>query len=1043
MRYSSVALRTAIALTLACATTAAFAQTDDLSAPDYLREVRPILAGSCFPCHGMDAGTREGGLRLDLAETARQGGDSGDPAIVPGDPTASQLIERIATDDQSLRMPPADAKPPLSAEQIDVMRRWIAAGAPYRQHWALVPPEKLAVPQPISGGAGTNEIDGFVQTRLQQEGLSPSPQASRETLLRRLYLDLIGLPPSPEEVEAFLADESAGAYARQVEKLLASEHFGEKWARHWLDLARYADSDGYEKDLPRKQYLWRDWVINAINADMPYDQFIVEQVAGDLLPNAAQDQRVATGLLRNGMVNEEGAIIYEQFRMEGLIDRMDCIGKAVLGLTIQCAQCHTHKYDPISHEEYYRLLSFINNDYEAISWVYSDDQLKRIAAIHAADRKLEEQLKGAHPDWPARLAAWENGARTDADAWAVLPPIEPEWLGGLAHPSALPDHSVITLGFRPEAGHLVVMGETKTTGVTSLRLDALTHGDLPFGGPGRSVRGTFAISEVAVEARPLDKPDAAYEAVKVADVTADFAEAERQLVAPFRRSDDDKRTVGPAKYLADGTEETAWGADRGPGRRHQDLAAHLKFEKPLSHPAGTRFKITLKFNHGGPDHHGRSNNFLGRFRLSVTDAGKPLEPLPHFIVETLNTPPEKRTAEQTQKLFTFWRERQPEFADGNTAIDKAWADHPEGETVLNLAARLPEDYRQTAILDRGDWQKPTTPVTPGVPAALHPLPADAELSRLTFARWLVDRRSPTAARVAVNRVWQSIFGVGIVETVEDFGVRASEPSHPELLDWLAVDFMDHNWRLKHLLRGIVTSATYQQDSRLTAELAEIDPKNRLLARGPRFRMDAEVARDSVLTAAGLLNRQLRGPSFFPPVPESMFTTSFIPVDFWNTAPPPERYRRSLYVFRRRSMPDPVLSSFDAPNGDFACPRRARSNTPLAALTALNEPVFVDASRALALRILREAGADDRERANYAFGLCTNRTPDDAEVDEVLSLLKSQRARIAEGWLSPRAIATGKHDELPDLPEGVSPADAAAWTIVARVLLNLDETFTKG
>jgi hypothetical protein len=1031
-----------MALSFACATGICFAQMDDSPAPDYLREVRPILAESCFPCHGMDEGTREGGLRLDLAETAQQGGDSGDPAIVPGDPTASQLIERIATDDDSLRMPPADVKPPLSAEQIDVLRRWIAAGARYRQHWALVPPEMLTVPEVSHGSAAVNEIDRFVHARLQQEGLTPAPKASREALLRRLYLDLIGLPPSPEEVEAFLADESPDAYERQVERLLASEHFGEKWGRHWLDLARYADSDGYEKDLPRTQYLWRDWVINAINADMPYDQFIIEQVAGDLLPNATQDQRVATGFLRNGMVNEEGAIIYEQFRMEGLVDRMDCIGKAVLGLTIQCAQCHTHKYDPISHEEYYRLLSFINNDYEAISWVYSDEQLKKIAAIHEEDRKLERQLKQEHPDWQARLAAWEEKVRPDADAWKVLPPIEPEWLGGLAHPQALPDNSVITLGFRPENGDLVVMGESALEKVTALRLDALTHGDMPFGGPGRSARGTFAVSEVIVEARPLNKPEAPWERVAIADVTADFAESEHQMGAPWRRDDNDKRVVGPAKYLADGKDDTAWGADRGPGRRHQDLTAHLKFEKPLAHPGGTRFKINLKFAHGGPDHHGRTNNFLGRFRLSVTDSERALAPLPDFVCKTLNTSPEQRTAEQQRKLFTFWRERQPEFVEAKAAIDKVWADHPEGETVLNLAERLPEHRRQTAILDRGDWQKPTTPVEPGVPAALHPLPVDAQPNRLTFARWLVDRRSPTAARVAVNRVWQSVFGVGIVETVEDFGVRASEPSHPELLDWLAVDFMENGWSLKHLLREIVTSATYQQDSRFTTELAERDPKNRLLARGPRFRMDAEAARDAVLTAAGLLNRQLRGPSFFPPVPESIFTTSFIPVDFWNTAPPPERYRRSLYVFRRRSMPDPVLSSFDAPNGDFACPRRARSNTPLAALTALNEPVFVDASRALALRVLREAGADDRERAKYAFNLCTNRTPDEAEVDEVLSLLKSQRARIADGWLSPRAIATGKHDELPELPEGVSPADAAAWTIVARVLLNLDETFTK-
>jgi hypothetical protein len=465
-------------------------------------------------------------------------------------------------------------------------------------------------------------------------------------------------------------------------------------------------------------------------------------------------------------------------------------------------------------------------------------------------------------------------------------------------------------------------------------------------------------------------------------------------------------------------------------------------EKPLAEPAGTRLKITLRFSHGGSDPHGRSNNFLGRFRLSTTGTDKPLKPLPNFVVEALNTPADKRTAQQNERLFTFWRETEPSFADSNAAIDKVWSEHPEGETVLNLKARLPEHHRTTYILVRGNWQKPTKEVQPGVPSALHPLPDGAPLNRLTFARWLVDPKSPTTARVEVNRVWQTLFGIGLVETVEDFGVRASPPSHPELLDWLAVDFMGHNWSVKHLLRTIVLSSTYRQNSRISDKLLQQDPKNRLLARGPRFRVDAEVARDSALAAAGLLNSRVGGPSFFPPVPESMFTTSFIPVDFWKVPEGPERYRRSVYIFRRRSMPDPMLASFDAPNGDFSCPRRARSNSPLAALTALNEPVFVDAARALALRMLREAGSNDRERAEYAFRLCTSRAPTSAELDELIKFFESQRQRLADGWISSRAISSGDFAKLPDLPKGVSPSDAAAWTMVARVLLNLDETLTK-
>jgi hypothetical protein len=1011
--------------------------------PDYLSVVRPILADHCFRCHGADEQSREAGLRLDVRDAAIRGGDSGEPAIVVDKPDASQLIRRVSSKDDSERMPPPDAKTQLTAAQVETLRNWITNGAPYQNHWALVPPKRPQIPTVTNATWGHNDIDTFVLSRLQHERLTPSAEATREVLLRRVSLDLIGLPPSPDETKAFLSDESPDAYERQVDRLLASEQFGEKWARHWLDVARYADSDGYEKDLPRKQYLWRDWVIDAINRDMPYNRFIIEQVAGDLLPDATQSQHVATGFLRNGMVNEEGAIIHEQFRMEGLFDRLDCLGKSVLGLTIQCAQCHSHKFDPISQTEYYRLLAFLNDDYEAISWVYAERQLTKIAEIEDNVRKLEARSKNDHPDWQRKLVGWEVEAKKAADAWTTLEPIEPDFIGGLAHPQALPDHSVITLGFRPEGGDLVVMGTTNTPSITGLRLDALTHGDLPFGGPGRSRRGTFAVSEIFVETQPLDKKSDQWDKIKVAEAAANFAQKKQVLGEPWSRSDKEARVVGPAKYLIDGRDDTAWGADRGPGRRHQDLAAHLRFEKPISYPNGTRFKITLRFQHGGSDAHGRTNNFLGRFRLSITNSDKPLQPLPYFVTEALDTPVDRRTDKQNEALFTFWRETDSNLKEANAAIDKVWSEYPEGEWVLNLVARKNEHHRQTAILERGNWQKPTTPVTPGVPAALHSLPQDAKLDRLALAKWLADRSSPTTARVAVNRIWQSVFGIGIVDTPEDFGVRASHPSHPELLDWLAVDFMDHDWSLKRLLRTIVTSATYRQDSRFTNELLERDPKNRLLARGPRYRVDAEVARDTVLAASGLLNKKRGGPSFFPPVPDSLFATSFIPAaDFWHTAAAPERYRRSLYIFRRRSMPDPVLASFDAPNGDFSCPRRTRSNTPLAALAALNESVFIDSARALAIRMLREAAASDRDRAEYAFKLCTNRVPTKAEIVEIISLYQTQRRRLADGWISSRAIATGNHEKLPELPQDVSPTDAAAWTIVARVLLNLDETLTK-
>ena len=1031
-------------LTVATAALVAGPRSSPAADIDFNRDVRPILSENCFLCHGPDEGSRKAGLRLDRRDDAHKGGKSGTAAVVPGKPEQSEVVKRITSADPDEVMPPPDSKKSLTAEQKDVLRRWIAGGGEYRGHWAFDPPQRPPVPSVADASWPRGDIDRFVLARLEREGLKPSPAADRAALLRRLSLDLIGLPPTPQELDAFLADTAPDAYERQVERLLASPHFGEKWARHWLDLARYADSNGYEKDMPRKQWAWRDWVINAINRDQPYDQFVIEQLAGDLFASATQDNRVATGFLRNGMVNEEGAILAEQFRMEGLFDRMDAIGKGVLGLTIQCAQCHTHKFDPITQDEYFGLMAFINNDYEATSWVYSAEQLGQIRKIHEGTAALEQKIKADHPDWQQRLAAWEAEARKAELPWESLRPIEHEWEGGLAHPDVLPDQSVLTLGFRPSEGNLWVTADSKLAAPTGLRLEALTHGDLPFNGPGRSDQGTFAVSEITVEARAAGVKDAKWEPVKLVNATADFAEPEHRLAEFFRKGADDKRTLGPASFLVDGKDETAWGADRGPGLRHQDLKAVMQFEKaPPVGPDGTSYKVTLKFRHAGRDVHGRHSHFLGRFRLGITSAADPKsDPLPKRVRDALNLSSENRTGEQNAAIFSYWRTTVADFKAANDEIAKLWATHPEGETVLNLRQREPDHARQTFVLDRGAWDKPTKQVTAGAPAFLHKLPEGATKDRLGLAKWLVDRKSPTTARVAVNRVWQALFGTGIVETAEDFGVRASEPSHPQLLDHLAVEFMDRGWSKKQLLRTIVTSATYKQSSRVTPALLERDPRNRLLARGPRFRAEAEVVRDVALSAAGILNPALGGPSFYPPVPESMFALSYLDVDFWKVAPAPERYRRSLYVFRRRSMPDPMLSTFDAPNGDFACARRVRSNTPLAALAGFNEPVMVEAAQAMALRVLKEGGRVDNERIIYAFRLVTGRPPREAEANETAALLASQKQRIADGWLSSREVTTGDPAKVPAVPQGATPTDAAAWTIVCRVLLNLDETVTK-
>lgn len=979
---------------------------------DFQRDVQPILAEHCAQCHGVDEGTRKGGLRLDLRDIALKGGDSGEPAIFPGKPDESELVRRITSQDPGEIMPPAKENKPLSLQQITTLKKWIGEGANYSAHWAFVPPQKA----PLPAGGPTHPVDAFVAARLKAAQLKSSPPAAKSILARRLYLDLIGLPPSPEEVEAF---EKNGLEAT-VDALLKSERYGEKWARHWLDAARYSDTNGYEKDVQRDQWIWRDWVINALNRDLPYDQFIIEQIAGDLLPNATQEQVVATGFLRNSMVNEEGAIVAEEFRMAEMFDRLDCVGKAILGLSLQCAQCHSHKFDPISQDEYYGMFSFLNNTYEAQSWVYTAEQQKQITNVKNAIQAIEDRVRTQHTQWQQELQAWEAEVLKQQVAWTPLDAIEMGSISGLNHPTQLSDKSMLMRG-HPSAD-VFMISKPDLKGVTGLRLEALTHGDLPFGGPGRGANGVWGLTEIEAFAQKPDSKD--WEKLKLVNATADFSEPEQKQ---------EKKSRGPVTFLIDGTDDTTWVADRGIGRRNQPSVAVVQFEKPLDLPPGTQFKLAI-----------RSGDMLVCCRISLTTATTPAAlPIDHAAILALQTPVAERTPAQQSAVFGAWRRTVADLKSLNDEIDAQWKNYPAALTsVLHLAERHGSFVRPTHLLDRGGWDKPKQVVAPHTPAAFHKFEATDAPPRLAFARWLADRRSPLTARVAVNRVWQAIFGQGLVETSEDFGTRASIPEYRELLDWLAVDFMEHGWSQKHLIKTIVTCATYQQSSAVSKELRERDPRNHLYARGPRFRAEAEVVRDIALTVSGLMTHKAGGPALIPPVPQNVLDYNYVYPAYWKPTEGPDRYRRTLYAFRKRSMPDPVLSSFDAPNSDVSCARRVRSNTPLAALTGLNEVIFNEAARALALRVLREGGSDDVQRAEYAFRLCTARLPRAAERDEILALLKSRRQRLAEGWLNIREVATGDATKLPDIPPQTTPQDAAAWSLVSRVLLNLDETISK-
>lgn len=1023
---------------------------------DFSRQIQPLLAERCYGCHGLKR--QESGLRLDQREAALKGGDHG-PAWLPGKSGESLIVAVLAGAHKEVQAMPKKGEK-LTSEQVGWFRAWVDQGAIWPStpvskadarldHWAWKPPVRPAIPSTSGSKKVSNPIDAFVAARLQRERLSMSPSADKITLLRRLHWDLTGLPPTPQEVDAFLADTRSDAYVRRVEDLLKSPHYGERWGRLWLDAARYADSDGFEKDKPRFIWAYRDWVVGALNRDLPYDQFIVEQLAGDLLPGATDDQRVATGFLRNSMLNEEGGVDPEQFRTDGLIDRMDALGKSVLGITIQCAQCHNHKYDPFTQEEYYRLFAFLNNDHESSRIYYTPSQQQKVGDLTRQIRDLEEGLRHVTPDWQTRMNAWEDSVKTHPTEWQVVETRNTGDNGERFYYYS--DGSVRAASYAPTYWTANFRGTNQLKRIGAFRIEQLPDPNLPSGGPGRSIHGMSALSEFGVEAVDAAQPTNKVR-VKFVKATADFENTEKPLEPEFQsesrnRKDGDKRTYGPVAHAIDGKDDTAWGIDAGPGRRNVARQAVFIPEKPIEFSNGVILNFELHQKHGGDNSDDNQNHNLGRWRLSVCgDTNAVADTVPAQVREIFRIPREQRTPLQVATVFRHWRTSVSEFKETNEKIEALWKQWPEGIPTLTLATRMDsgpgDERRSTHIFKRGDWLKPGAEVTFGTPAALHRLPPDADGSRLTLARWLTDRRSPTTARVAVNRVWQTYFGTGLLETPEDFGLQSPAPSHPELLDWLACEFMDHGWSLKSLHRWIVTSQTYQQSSRVTPQLQEQDPYNRLLARGPRIRVEGELVRDMALASSGLLNPKMGGRSVYPPAPEFLFQppASYGP-KVWTEEKGEDRYRRSLYVFRFRSVPYPVLMNFDAPNGDFSCVRRTRSNTPLQALTSLNEKQFVEAAQGLAAKTLREGGVSDDSRIEYAFRRVLSRKPTVRERAELKGLLERQQKRIAEGWVNAYELATGRNI-LPELPPGTNPTQLAAYTVVSRALLNLDEAITK-
>ncbi|HWX19313.1 MAG TPA: DUF1549 domain-containing protein [Candidatus Binatia bacterium] len=1006
-------------------------------AVDFVKDVQPILVQNCYSCHGPDK--QKSNLRWDEQASAVKGGDNG-PAYIAGKSADSRVIKLVAGLDPETVMPPRGER--LTAAQIGVLRAWIDQGAtwpaviaakadPRRNHWAFKAPVRPPVPLVKEKQWPRNPLDNFILARLEKEHLRPSPEAERTALIRRLSLDLLGLPPTLKEVDAFVADREPDAYERLVERLLASPHYGERWGRHWLDVARYADTNGYEKDRPRSIWPYRDWVINAFNRDLPYDEFAIEQLAGDLLPNPTLEQRVATGFLRNAMLNQEGGIEPEQFRVEALIDRIDTLGKSFLGLTLNCCQCHDHKFDPFPQKDYYRLYAFLNNDDEAFLEVPTTEEAKRREEILGKIHGLEDKAMRETTNLTERMAAWEKSLAGPQVNWTVLPP--KDWFNFATKYEKQDDLSLLGGGDLQTGGTMRVWVETALTNITGFRLEGLTNNNLMYGGPGQTGRGSFLVKEFTVEASPLDNP-AITNKVK------------------FRRALADAEAPGFSVTNAiDGkTDKGGWTPCVTPERRNQNHWAVFECEQPLGFPGGTRLLFTIYQSFDSETK--LDCHMLGSLRVSATTDPAPLtvDPLSAAQRQWLAIPADQRSPEQQRELFNVFRLSDAAFAELNKEIDKAWADWPYPATTLVLRQR--PQPRVTRVFKRGDRLRPDEEVKPAVPAVLHPFPPDAPRNRLGLAKWIAAPGSPTTARVIVNRLWLEYFGQGLVATPEDFGTRVETPSHPELLDWLACELMNPGvripgcgaetaarpWSLKHIHRLIVTSAAYRQCSRVTPDVYARDQFDRWLERAPRLRVESEVVQDIALSVSGLLNPKLGGPSVFPPIPDSVGDTAYGGFT-WTETKGEDRYRRGLYTFWKRSLPYPSLTAFDAPSGETSCPRRVRSNTPLQALTTLNEKTFVQAAQALALRVLKEGGPDERARAVYAFRLCTARRPTSAELDELLKFWKEQYDHFENDTAAAVKVA------LPDpahLPPDMNLHKVAAWAMVSRAILNLDETITK-
>ena len=987
---------------------------------DFNRDVRPILSESCFACHGPDNAKRKAELRLDKKEGVFAASKSGAVPVVPGKPEESELVERITTTEPLAQMPPPDSGRSLTKKQVETLARWVKEGADWKGHWSYIKPSRPAVPEVGSNSVVRNSIDQFVLATLNEKGLKPSPEADRATLIRRLSLDLNGLPPTPAEVEAFVNDKAPDAYEKLVDRLMQAPQFGERLAGHWLDLTRYADTTGYHGDNHRDITLFRDYVIDAFNQNKPFNQFTIEQLAGDLLPNPTDAQKIASGYNHLLMTTQEGGAQAKEYLAKYAADRVRNASVVWMGATLGCAECHDHKYDPFTTQDFYRFASFFA-DLKEIA-VGAQEQVKipnaeqaaKLKTIETEIARLQSVLDTDTPALAKDQADWEAGSASKTPEWRTLKPLAVKSEAG-ATLTIQEDGSVLASGTNPDKDTYLVTFKNGRKSISAIRLEVLPDGALPNLGPGRASNGNFVLNEFGVSAK-------------------DMPIAWKQVTATF------SQPGFPVANIADGKLDTGWAVMGEAGRVNlavletkNDVGCDCEF------CAEVEFTAKLVFNHG-------QQHTLGRFKISGTDSSRPITAngLPTPIRAILETKADARTDAQKRELSAFHRSISPSLQATRDALALA------RKAKTDLEAAMPATLisqsttpRMMRVLPRGNWLDDSgAEVAPAIPAFLASTekPAtDKRLTRLDLAEWIVSKDNPLTARVFVNRIWALAFGQGIVATPDDLGSQGTWPTHPDLLDHLAVSFVDSGWDVKALIKTIVTSGAYRQSSIAPEPLRQADPYNHWLARQGRFRIDAELIRDQALAVSGLLVARVGGPNAKP----------YQPAGYWSHLNFPKReyqpdhgeglYRRGLYTYWCRTFLHPSLLAFDAPTREECTVKRNRSNTPVQALVLLNDPIYVEAARALAERVLREGGKDNAVRIDWMYRTVLARGPRPAERDVLIPLHEKHKA---EYQADANAAAELLHTGEKPVPNDIDTVELAAWTSIARVVLNLHETITR-